>query len=333
MTSTKPSRNAARLPLRRLRSALALRYPAGSCIVDGCRIVWHQLPSEPVEARGLPVICLHTVGSGSREFRPLIERFPAGTRLVLLDWPGHGRSQDDARHTFSLDRASTVLAAVLSQLGIRRAILMGCGFGAATALRYAADHPGQVSGLVLCQPAGLIVPRRANRLAAGEAHGPALRQALREQLLQPAFVPAALQAEESLIAAQPNLRSALESLACPTLFALSRQNRKYPLQRYLDWLDPALARSPQHRITVFSGSFHPIWDEPDRFAQALASFIQAQLPFAEHRHAWLLTEVDWPTRTMNLWKCVHPECDAEQVLPEGQDANRPAQSAVVPAAP
>jgi hypothetical protein len=55
--------------------------------------------------------------------------------------------------------------------------------------------------------------------------------------------------------------------------------------------------------------------------QALNALLQAQLPLDQHRHAWLLKAVDWPTRSMNLWQCVHPECDAEEVLAEGLNAN------------
>jgi pimeloyl-ACP methyl ester carboxylesterase len=328
MTSTKRSTNVSRLPARPLRATLGLRHPAGSSpnsyLVEGCRVAWYEFPPIPA-APGQTVVCLHRIGSGSREFRPLIDRSPAGARLILLDWPGHGHSVaegsvDALDAAFSVEHGARLLAAVLDQLGIRRPILLGSGFGAAVALHHAANHPDEVAALVLCQPAGLIAPHR-QPYTPGHASNAARRQALREEILKLAFVQAISQAEASLSATQSHLRSALQSLACPILFALSRENKQYPLQRYLDLLDPALAQSPQHRFTVFSGSFHPIWDEPDRFAQTFTAFLQTQLPLAEHRHAWLLTAVDWPTRTMNLWTCVHPECDYEQALPEGQNPN------------
>ena len=93
------------------------------------------------------------------------------------------------------------------------------------------------------------------------------------------------------------------------------------MRKYLALLDPSLAWATQHQFTVFAGAFNPIWEEPDRFAVALASFIQARLPVEMHTHAWTLFEVDWPTKDNNLWKCVHADCVAERVLPTGRDAN------------
>jgi pimeloyl-ACP methyl ester carboxylesterase len=330
---------------QRLRGNLGVRHPSGSYTVDGCSISWQELPAEPKS--GQPVVCLHSIGSGSREFQPLINRIPAGSRLILLDWPGHGRSGDppegpsqkateNVPHSwFSVEHSAKLLDTVLNRLGITRPILLGCEFGAAVALHYAVSHPADVLGLVLCQPAGLIPPSAGSTLmkAASAAaslgmNNPARRQALRLQALKPAFFAADAEASLSLRASEAALRSALLSTACPILFALARNSRKYPLskyplKRYLALLNPALATAPRYRLTVFSGSFHPIWDEPERFAQALSGFIQAQLPLERHDHAWLLAAVDWPTRGMNHWKCVHPQCRAEQTLPEGQNANTP----------
>jgi pimeloyl-ACP methyl ester carboxylesterase len=334
MASKKRSRNTSRSLAHSLRGALGLRRPTGSCFINDYEIARYEFFSGPVAAVTQTVVCLHRIGSGSREFRPLIDRTPYGTRLILLDWPGHGRSssqsvsqsseQDTSGFTFSVEDGAKLLAETLNQVKISRPILLGSGFGAAVALSYAADRPEELPGLVLCQPDGLMPPRRKASASVPELN-PARRQALREQILQPAFVSAASQAEASMNASESSLRQVLRSLSCPILFALSKEDKKYPLQRYLELLDPALAQSPQHRITVFSGGFNPIWDEPDRFAQAFTAFLQAQLPLEKHRHAWLLAAVDWPTRAMNLWKCVHPECPSEQLLPEGQNPNQPAQ--------
>jgi pimeloyl-ACP methyl ester carboxylesterase len=334
MVSTKRSKNTSRQYSGPLRGALGLRRPTGSFLVDsrpvqGCEIAWYEFFSGPVEAINQTVVCLHRLGSGSREFRPLIDRIPFGTRLILLDWPGHGRSSNQSvsqsapGFTFSIEHGAKLLAGALNQLKVHRPILLGSGFGAAVALSYAANRREEVACLVLCQPAGLVPPRRRSSVPI-PALNAARRQALREQIFQHAFTPIISQAETSMNGSESSLHLALESLACPILFALSKEDKQYPLQRYLKLLDPALAQSPQHRITVFSGGFNPIWDEPDRFAQALTAFLQVQLPLDEHRHAWLLTAVDWPTRAMNLWKCVHPECPSEQLLPEGQNPNQPA---------
>jgi hypothetical protein len=146
-------------------------------------------------------------------------------------------------------------------------------------------------------------------------------QALRMEALRPAMQSMRAGAQISAQNAGPGFRAALDSLSCPALFALSHASREYPLRRYLALLDPSLAWAPQHQFTVFAGAFHPLWDEPERFALTLTSFVQAQLPVEKHTHAWMLNAVDWPTTGTNLWKCVHLDCAAERMLAAGLNAN------------
>jgi len=352
--STTVSNSAAEQRGKRLCAAMGVRSSSarpranpGWRLVEGCRIAWEATPSGANDAQ--PVVCLHSAGAGSREFRPLLDRRPSGSRLILLDWPGHGRSDSlatssrDPAPLFSVDFCASLLHNLLRQLGIEKPILLGSGFGAAVAIRYAAESPGSVQGLVLCQPAGLVPPssagpysqrgkrgvrrllRRMQRFVPGKpgrgSQFAAHRQALRMEALRPTMLAIRAAAAESLEQSAPSLRTALESLSCPTLFALSHDNREYPLRRYMALLDPSLAWATQHQFTVFAGAFHPLWDEPDRFSQALTSFVQAQLPVGRHTHAWLLHAVDSPTDGNNLWKCVHPDCSAERILPAGINAN------------
>jgi len=339
MTSRKMKQHGIYERAVRLRPALGLRPLAGFCAGDSCSLAWYDFPGHPQGSQrrsaGRPaqfdepptIVALHSLGSGSREFQPLtaLTRFRTGfeTRIVCLDWPSHARSPLAPPSALALDSAARSLRLALTQLGIPHPILLGCGFGAAVALRYAATVPNSPLGLVLCQPGGLVRPRHALRPLSPSLTGSATarRHALRLLAVAPACKTASAGVEHSLAESMPSQRAALSALSCPTLFALSRSAPAYRLEDYLRLLDAAWFSAPQHRITVFEGAFHPLWDEPERFAQALHGFVQAQLPLSLHRHAWLLTAVDWPARSMNLWRCVHQECHAEQVLPEGQNAN------------
>lgn len=331
---------------RSLRASMGVRSTCGWCEVEGCPIAWEE---SSADKDAQPVLCLHTAGTGSREFRPLLDCCPAGSRLILLDWPGHGRSGDTTREdsetapAFTVESCSAILSSLLNQLGIGRPILLGSGFGAAVAIRYASDHPDQVLGLVLCLPAGLVstsgvdpfsqsgkrgigrLLRRMKKSAPGntakETAIAARRQALRMEALHPAMQSIRAIAKDSADRTSTSLRKALDSLSCPAFFALSHGSREYPLRKYLALLDPSLAWAPQHQFTVFAGAFHPLWDEPERFALALSSFVQAQLPVERHTHAWMIHAVDWPVKDNNLWKCVHPDCATEQVLAAGLNAN------------
>jgi pimeloyl-ACP methyl ester carboxylesterase len=325
---------------------MGVRSPGRYCLIEGCRIAWEETGEKDAQ----PIVCLHAAGSGSREFRPLLARCPAGGRLILVDWPGHGRSGDltgnnseDAAQ-LTLESGATILHALVNQLGIERPVILGSEFGAAVALRHAAEHPGQVLGLILCLPAGLVpehtkeplsqrtkrggglLVRRMQDSAPGsigkETVTAARRQALRIEALRPAMQSIRAAAQGSADRSSALLRKALDCLSCPAFLALSRDSREYPLRSYLALLDPSLAWVPQHQLTVFAGAFHPLWEEPDRFALALTSFVQSQLPLEKHTHAWMLMAVDWPVRDTNTWKCVHPDCAAERVLAAGLNANQ-----------
>jgi len=70
--------------------------------------------------------------------------------LVRYDWRGCGLS-DRERVQFSFDKYAEDLDAVIAAAGLDHFVLLGMsGSGSAIAMRYAVDHPGRVTQLVLC---------------------------------------------------------------------------------------------------------------------------------------------------------------------------------------
>jgi pimeloyl-ACP methyl ester carboxylesterase len=77
----------------------------------------------------------------------------AGYRVVLVDLPGHGRSErprDPRVHR--VDRYAGVLLGVLDRLRIDRAVIGGVSLGANVSLELAVDHPERVLGLLAEMP-------------------------------------------------------------------------------------------------------------------------------------------------------------------------------------
>jgi pimeloyl-ACP methyl ester carboxylesterase len=97
--------------------------------------------------------------------------------MVAFDGRGRGKSRPSGRYSLQADLAD--LAAVLDEIGLDRPILVGWSSGAALALRYTAEHPGKVAGLVLVDggfPVSLLSEedkRRARR--SFRRMGPAMR--------------------------------------------------------------------------------------------------------------------------------------------------------------
>ncbi|MHC1558077.1 alpha/beta fold hydrolase [Actinomycetospora sp. C-140] len=115
---------------------------------------------------GPPLLCLHTAGADSRQFRGLLEdpRVTDHHRVVAFDMPWHGRSDppdDWQQRTYRLDTAtyaSTVLA-VADALELDRPVLLGCSMGGAIALYLAAEHGDRFAGVCALE-GGLGSPGR-----------------------------------------------------------------------------------------------------------------------------------------------------------------------------
>jgi pimeloyl-ACP methyl ester carboxylesterase len=83
---------------------------------------------------------------------PLVDQLiQLGWGVVLHDIRGMGSSSRSAED-LSLDRRVEDIEAVADKLGLRRFVMAGFDYGSATAIAYAARHPGRVSHLVLRAP-------------------------------------------------------------------------------------------------------------------------------------------------------------------------------------
>jgi pimeloyl-ACP methyl ester carboxylesterase len=101
---------------------------------------------------GPPVVLLHGLSATRRNVvqgsRALVKR---GYRLISYDARGHGAS--DAAPRYEYGDLVGDLAAVLDELELDRAALVGSSMGAATAMAYTLEHPDRVPALVQITPA------------------------------------------------------------------------------------------------------------------------------------------------------------------------------------
>lgn len=103
-----------------------------------------------------PVVLLHGIGldSAAVSWRWALPFLAADRRVLALDFPGHGESDEPARgHTTPYYRA--VLDAFLDALDVERAAFVGISMGGAVALGRALAAPERVSRLVLVDSHGL----------------------------------------------------------------------------------------------------------------------------------------------------------------------------------
>jgi pimeloyl-ACP methyl ester carboxylesterase len=79
----------------------------------------------------------------------------AGYRVVVPDQIGFCASTKPAQYQYSFQQLAANTAALLKQLGVQRAAIVGHSTGGMLAARYALMYPDQVTRLVLVNPIGL----------------------------------------------------------------------------------------------------------------------------------------------------------------------------------
>lgn len=104
---------------------------------------------------GIPLLCLHTAGSDSRQYRAImnapdiIEKY----RVIAFDMPWHGKSSPPAGwHTFeyaltSVDYVEMILT-VCEALALDRPVVMGCSIGGRIVLHLGLQYPERFRALI-----------------------------------------------------------------------------------------------------------------------------------------------------------------------------------------
>jgi len=133
---------------------------------DGLRL--HVRTWGPRTALGLPVVCLPGLARTTADFdalgAALTEGEPAPRAVYALDYRGRGQSDYDrpANYTFPVELAD--LIAVLTALGIGRAVFVGTSRGGLLTMLLAAARPGTIAGAILNDIGPIIDPKGLVRI-------------------------------------------------------------------------------------------------------------------------------------------------------------------------
>jgi pimeloyl-ACP methyl ester carboxylesterase len=104
------------------------------------------------------VILLHGFGSSLETWEPWAAVLDQHYRVIRFDLPGFGLTGPDPTGDYTDHRTVLILAALMDQLGIRQADLIGNSLGGKIAWNFAAAYPGRVHKLVLISPDGFASP-------------------------------------------------------------------------------------------------------------------------------------------------------------------------------
>jgi pimeloyl-ACP methyl ester carboxylesterase len=97
---------------------------------------------------GTPLVLVHGGFGLADMYGDVVDRLAEGRRVVAVELQGHGRTRDIDR-PFSWEAFGDDLAALIGELGLGQADLMGYSLGAGASLRAAIQHPDRVRRLVL----------------------------------------------------------------------------------------------------------------------------------------------------------------------------------------
>lgn len=100
-----------------------------------------QRPGDPA------ILLLHGLLFDGGMWRGQVEPLARLGRVIVMDGPGHGKSEPAPR--FMLEEHADALFDALGELGIRRAVIVGLSWGGMVGMRLALQHSDKVAGLAL----------------------------------------------------------------------------------------------------------------------------------------------------------------------------------------
>ena len=102
---------------------------------------------------GDPVVCLHGLGGTKASFLPTTAALAEDYRVIAMDLPGFGESGKPLRAAYDAPFFANSVIALLDELGIERAHLIGNSMGGRVAIELGLLHPERVNRLAMLSPA------------------------------------------------------------------------------------------------------------------------------------------------------------------------------------
>jgi len=258
---------------------------------------------------GPPLLLLHGVGDDASDWLWAMPYLARAYRVYAPDLPGSGGSAGPPAERYSPAFFGRFVGAFLDTLGVDRAAVVGNSLGGLAALRFALSEPERVAALGLVAPAGLgrrvnpalrslALPGYGGLAAAwGKRRPGAAQRALgRSAIVFPrpwrapwgwlkqqyrlARLPGFLEAQLATARSQVGLKGQREvlldrlpELEAPTLVVWGERDRVLPPSQARE----AMARLRNATLELAPDCGHlPQVEQPERFASALARFLDAK---------------------------------------------------------
>jgi pimeloyl-ACP methyl ester carboxylesterase len=272
--------------------------------VDGARLFFDVegaalRPEGPWLAEHPTVVVVHTgPGSDHTAYKEHIGPYLAqDAQVVYVDQRGCGRSDRSDPTRWNVDTWASDLRGLVRRLGVERPVVLGAGFGAFIALRYAQQWPDELSKLVLSNPNARVV---TTRLVAryDELGGPVAGEIAHEFLENPSEITLAAFLRDCFPVMVPlndparlmllplwnlelavhwtatemrtlDLRPDLAAITAPTLVLAGTDDPQYPLASIEEVID-GLAGAQVER---YPGARHSVFRDAPQCLEAVRRFV------------------------------------------------------------
>jgi pimeloyl-ACP methyl ester carboxylesterase len=125
------------------------RYTTIRIMENDCRVYFEEA------GQGIPLVCLHTAGADSRQFRHVLcdEAVTKNFRVIAFDCPWHGKSNPPVgyqNYEYKLTAALYIatIRTFCRALGLERPVVMGCSIGGRIVLHLAQTYAAEFRALV-----------------------------------------------------------------------------------------------------------------------------------------------------------------------------------------
>ena len=152
-----------------------------------CRVYFEEA------GEGIPLVCLHTAGADSRQYRHMMcdADITSRYRVIAFDMPWHGKSYpppgwQDEEYRLSTERYVETVMAFCQALALDRPALIGCSIGGRIVLQLAHQHADHFRALIGVEAADFQQPwYDTSWLHRGDVHGGEVFAALVSGLVAP----------------------------------------------------------------------------------------------------------------------------------------------------
>jgi pimeloyl-ACP methyl ester carboxylesterase len=152
----------------------------------------HRLYVEEA-GQGIPLVCLHTAGSDTRQFRAVLNdpEILKHFRVISFDLPFHGKSSPPAgwhkeEYKLTTQDYTDIVLTICEALALDKPVVMGCSIGGRLVLHLALKHAARFSALIGLQSGAHVDPYyELEWLHRPDVHGNELASALMSGLIGP----------------------------------------------------------------------------------------------------------------------------------------------------